>query len=109
MLKFFVVDQGTQRHNKKSPPACLHVFDKNLQALNCSMAQTYTQTKIVTIRTQSAKRPVELLGIRATWHKMPFKFSFYVRFSGIKLVFPIKNLVSGFISGEIEKGVISSY
>ena len=37
MLKFFVVDQCTQRHNKKSQPACLDVFDKNLHALLCSM------------------------------------------------------------------------
>ena len=28
MLKFFMVDQCTQRHNKKSQPACLDVFDK---------------------------------------------------------------------------------
>ena len=33
MLKFFVVDQCTQRHNKKHQPTCLDVFDKNLHAL----------------------------------------------------------------------------
>ena len=32
---FFVVDQCTQRHNQKSQPACLEVFDKNSPALNC--------------------------------------------------------------------------
>ena len=33
MLKFFVADQCTKRHNKNSQPGCLDVFDKNLHAL----------------------------------------------------------------------------
>ena len=33
MLKFFVADQCTKRHNKNSQPKCLDVFDKNLHAL----------------------------------------------------------------------------
>ena len=32
-LNIFVVDQCTQRHNKKHQPTCLDVFDKNLHAL----------------------------------------------------------------------------
>ena len=33
MLKFFVADQCTKRHNKISQPACLDVVDKNLHTL----------------------------------------------------------------------------
>ena len=33
MLKFFVADQCTKRHNKNSQSTCLDVLDKNLYAL----------------------------------------------------------------------------
>ena len=33
MLKFFVADQCTKRHNKNPQPTCLDVFDKKLHAL----------------------------------------------------------------------------
>ena len=44
MLKHFVADQCTKRHNKTSQPRCLDVFDKNWHALPLRIHQSYTIT-----------------------------------------------------------------